>query len=85
MPTLFNLVVENVVCNRLSMTLEENLFAQDGLVIEVRKSMEVFHSHDGLVVSWEPECIQGYLNVLIGLFWWYGMVAKVSKSKSMTC
>ena len=33
---------------------------------------------------WDPEWLHGTLNVIIGIFWRYGLVANLSKSKAMT-
>ena len=57
---LFYMIVNNVVCKCLSMTVEEKLFAHDGLVHEDMRC--------GLVGSWDPECLQGALSIFIGLF-----------------
>ena len=38
-----------------------------------------------MVVLRDPVLLQGALNVPIGLFFQYGLVANVAESKSMTC
>ena len=51
----------------------------------MRWSLRLFYSDDGMVGLWDPEWIHGALNVLIGLFQRYGLVANVSNSKAMMC
>ena len=46
--------------------------------------MGVFYAENGMVKAQDSEWIQNYLNVPIGLFWWYGIVANVLKSRTMT-
>ena len=85
MPTLFNLVVDNVVRNWLSMTVEDELVAHDGLGLMMGQCIGMFYANDGLVWSREQKWLRGYLNMPIGLFRRYGLVANIAKSKSMTC
>ena len=65
--------------------MEEKLVAHEGLVLEVGRWLGLFYTKNVIVVSWYPEWLQGAPNILIVLFWWYGMVANVAKSKAMTC
>ena len=67
-PTLFNLVVDNVVHKWLFVTVEDELVAHDGLGLVVGRCMGMFYMDDGMVESREPDCIQGSFNVLISLF-----------------
>ena len=47
--------------------------------------MGIFYTYESMVGLWDPEWIQGSLNVLIGLFWWYRLMYNVANSKSMKC
>ena len=47
--------------------------------------MEFFYTDYGILGSHNQEWLQGALNVLIGLFWRIGLVAKISKSKKIMC
>ena len=47
--TLFNVVVDNVVHNWLSMKVEDDMVIHDGLVHAVVRSMGVFYADDGLI------------------------------------
>ena len=85
LPTLFNMVFDNVVQNWLSMVLEDKLFTHDGMELAVGQCMWIFYTDDGLVGSQDLEWLQGSLNGLIGLFRQYGLVVNIVKSKSMTC
>ena len=83
--TLFNLIMDIVVRNWLALTVEEKLVAQEGLVLAVGRCLGIFYTDDGIVVSRVLECIQVSLNIVICLFCWYGLVANVVKSNTMTC
>ena len=79
------MAVDNVVWNCLSMTVEDDTIILDGMVHAVGRSMGVFYADDGLIGSRDPKCIQGSLNLLIGMFHWIGLIAKIDKSKMMVC
>ena len=85
MPTIFKVAVDNVVRNCLSMTVEDDEIILDGMVHAVGRSMGVFYADDGLIGSRDSKWIQGSLKLLIGLFHWIGLMAKISKSKMMVC
>ena len=44
-----------------------------------------FCADDGLLGSWDPEWIQGAINVPIGIFWRIRLADNVAKSKKMKC
>ena len=46
--------------------------------------MGVFYANEGMIGSWDPEWLQGAINILIGLFIRVGIMANVAKSKTMT-
>ena len=83
--TLFNLVVDNVIRTWLDMTVEDQRVAHDGLVDTVGRCLGVFYSEDGMVRSRNPNWLQHVVNVPVGLFRRYGLVANVSKLRTMTC
>ena len=68
LPTLFNLIVDNVVRKFLALMVEDQLIAQEGLVLVVGRFLELFHNKNGMVGSQDPEWLQGSLNLLTGLF-----------------
>ena len=49
------------------------------------QSLGVLYAENGILGSRDPEWLQGYLNVLIGLFRRIGLMANAVKSKTMTC
>ena len=57
----------------------------DGLVHVVRHSLVLFYVKYCLIGLQYPECLQGYHNVLIGLFLRIALMSNISKSKTMTC
>ena len=84
-PTLFNVVVDNFTRSWLSMTIEEQRVAHDGLGKTVGQCLGVFYTDDGMVRSRKPDWVQNVINVLVGLFRRYGLVANVVKPCTMTC
>ena len=66
--TLFNLIVDNVVRNWLALVVEDQLVTQEGLGLLVGRCLGLFYVDYGMVVSQDPEWLQGSLNVLIVLF-----------------
>ena len=84
-PTLFNLIVDNVVQNWLALTVEYQLVSQEVLVLAVGRCMGLFYDDDGVVVLCNLEWLRVNLNVLIGPFHQYGLVANIAKSKAMIC
>ena len=74
-----------MACNWLYMVVEDELFDHGGLGLAVVRCMGMFYMYDGLVGLRDPEWLQGALNVIIGLFQKYGLVANVAKSKAMIC
>ena len=82
---LFNMIVDNAVRNWVSLTVEDKLVSHEGLVLAVGRCLGLFYIENGMVVLWYQEWIQRTLNMLIGLFLRYGLMANVAESKSMTC
>ena len=71
--------------NWLALTVEDQLVAQEGLVLAVVRCLGLFYEDNIVMGSRDPEWLQGALNVLIGLFRRYGLVVNSAKSKVMTC
>ena len=65
--TLFNVVVEKMVRNWLSMTVEDDTIIHDDLGHAVGQIMGVFYAYNGFIGSQDPEWLQRALNVIIGL------------------
>ena len=77
-PTIFNKVVDAVVCNWVSLVLggaaEPDLRGK-----EVIYCAAFFYAQNGLVTSTDPEWLHGAFDTLIGLFDRVGLRANVSK------
>ena len=58
---------------------------QEVLGLNFCRCMLLLYVENGVVGSRYPECIQGTLNVIIGLFLQHGLVTNDAKSKSITC
>ena len=84
-PTLFNVEVYSVVRNCMSLIVEDNSATNEILGMSVGRYMGMFYADDGIVVSRDPEWIQGAINVLIELFRKVILMANLEKSKTMTC
>ena len=84
-PTLFNVVVDNVIITWMAMTVEDQRVAQDGLGETVGRCLGVFYADDGMVGSRNSDWLQHTMNVLVRIFRSYGLVANIEKSRTMTC
>ena len=84
-PTLFNLIVYNMVCNWLALMVDDQLSVQEGLGLALGRCLVIFYANGGMVESRDPDWLQGNLNVIIGIFCRYGLVMNVTKSKVMIC
>ena len=67
------------------MTLKDQRVAHDGLVETVGRYLGVFYDNYGMVGSCDSDWIQNAMNVLVGLFRSYGLVANIAKSRKMIC
>ena len=65
--------------------MDDDAIIHYGLGHAVGQIMGVFYADYGPVGSRYPELIQVDINVLISLFQRIGLMANVSKSKTMTC
>ena len=73
-----------MIRNWLSLTVEEKSAIHYGLRMAVGRYIGVFYTDGGIIGLKEPEWIQGAINVLIGIFQRVGLMANVTKSKTMT-
>ena len=83
--TLFNVVVDNVIRTWLDMTVEDQSVYHDVMGDTVGRCLRVFYADDGMVVSCDSDWLKHTMNVPVGLFRSYGLVANVTKSHTMTC
>ena len=84
-PTLFNVVVDNVIRTWMAMTVEYQWVAQYGLGVNVGLCVGVFRADDGRVGSRNPDWLQHTMNVLVVLFRRYGLATNVANSCIITC
>ena len=78
--TLFNMLVDNVIRTWMAMTVEDHRVDHDGLLDTVGWCLEFFCSGYIVVGSRYTDWLQLLMNVLVGLFWNYGLAANASKS-----
>ena len=78
------MVVDNVVWMWLALTVKDHMVVQEGLGLNVGRCLGFFYTDDGMVEAQESEWLQKSLNVLIDLFYRYGLVKNVEKSWTMT-
>ena len=81
--TLFNVAVNSMVRHWISLMVEDGSVTQDGLGHAVAWSLGVFYMDGVLLISRDPECLKGKLNILIGLFYQIGLVSNIAKLKTM--
>ena len=74
LPTLFNIVVDNVVWNLRTFMVEDELVAYDVLGLVIGRCLGLFYANHGMVGSRDMKWFHVALNVLIGLFRRYGLV-----------
>ena len=74
-PTLLNVEVDSVVRYWLPMKVGDNAVIHDGLGHGVGRILGVFYEEDSILGLQDLECIQGSLNVLIGLLLRIGQIA----------
>ena len=74
-----------IVRTCMVMTVENQRVAHDGLVQAVGRYLKVFYADDSMIGSRDPDCLQHLMNVVVGLFWRYGLVSDVTKSHLMAC
>ena len=67
-PTLFNLIVDNVLHNWLALLVGDQLVSQEGLGLAVGRCMGLFYAKNIIVLLRDPGWLQVSLNVIIGLF-----------------
>ena len=81
---LFNFVVDNFIRTWMAMTVEDQRVACNGMEEAIGRCLGVFYANDGMVGSRDSEWLQHLMNILVGLFKWYGLAANVAKSCTMT-
>ena len=67
-PTLFNVVVENVIRTWFAMIVEDQRVAQKGMLEAVGQFLVVFYTKDGMVGSIDAKWLQHSMKILVGLF-----------------
>ena len=67
-PTLFNVVVDNVIRKWVAMTEEDQRVAHDGLGEEIRRCLGGFYADDVMVGSRDPYWLQHLIHMMVGLF-----------------
>ena len=83
-PTIFNVVVDAVVCHWFKLTVEEaEKRGERGK--EGRYQDALFYADDGTVASSDTCWIQWAFNALVGLFKRLGLQTNVGKTVSMLC
>ena len=84
-PTLFNLVMENIIRTWLAMIVEDQRLVHYELRESVGRCMGGFYANEGMVGSRDPDWLQHSMNLLVNLFRWYGLAANAVKSRYMAC
>ena len=82
--TIFNVVVDAVVRNWVNGIVEE-AEARGETGREGQHQSAVFYADDGMVVSSDPDCLQGEFNALVAIFDRVGLLTNVRKMVRMVC
>ena len=77
--------MDNVVMTWLVVTVKEQVVAQEGLGLNVGICLGLFYDDYVMVSAQDSEWLQNALNVIVDLFWRYGLVKNIAKSQTMTC
>ena len=67
------------------MKVEDKRVAHDGMGKAVGQCLGVFYINYGIVGSRDAEWLQHLMNILVGLFCRYGLMANINKSRTMMC
>ena len=78
------MVVYNVVWTWLVMSVKDQAVAHEGMGLNLGRCLVVIYANNGIIRSQESEWLQNAVNVLICLCSWYGIIANVTKSQTMT-
>ena len=82
-PTIFNIVVDAVVCYWLSQVVGEGS-ENTGLGLTATNKLTIFYADDGLVVAHDHEWLPHAIDVLSGLFEQVGLWMSINKTKCMS-
>ena len=82
-PTLFIIVVDTVIRTWLDMIVDDQRVAHNRMGEVFGRCMGFFYAYYSMFCSIEVEWIQHLMNVLVGLFWRYGLAANIYKSHTM--
>ena len=85
MLTIFNVLLNRVVCHWISLTVEDEQVTHEELGMVAGRCMGVFNADDGMLGSRYPEWLQGAINVLIRLFRRVLLMENIAKYKTTTC
>ena len=66
-PTLFNVVVDNIIITWLATTVEDHREDHEGLGKSVGRCLGVFYAYYGMVGSQDADWIKQLMNVLVSL------------------
>lgn len=78
LPTIFNLMVDAVICEWERQLIEKGLGFDD-----VRRLFACFYADSGLIAARNPEHLQLAFNLLTALFDWVGLMTNTLKTESM--
>lgn len=84
-PTLFNIVVDAIICYWLSIVGDKMTEGIDGVGHSVAERLAAFYADDGLLAARSPEWLQSGFSWLVELFKRVGLMTNSEKTKAMTC
>ena len=82
---LFNVAVDKLIRTWLYMTVEYQRVYHGRLIDTIGRRLGVFYTDDIMVGSRYSDWLQHAMNILVGLFRRYFLVANIAKSRTITC
>ena len=82
-PTLFNVLVDNIIRTWLVMTVEDHRVAHDILEETVGRCLGLFYANNDMVGSRDLDWLQNAINILVGLVRRYVLDSNVENSSTI--
>ena len=83
-PTIFNVAIDAIIGHWLTVVTPTETDT-GGLVLTIIDLAAYFYAKNGLVLSTQPERLQRYFDVLVGLFDRVSLCTNISKTVGMAC
>lgn len=85
LPTIFNIVVDAIICYWLLTISPDDSQALAGMQWTVKDNQVFFYADDGLIASCSHEFLHSVIDYLVPIFVHIGLQTNTSKTKHMMC